>query len=58
MSKRGSGRNKSRVKKREYRAHCRAMRTSGNVTDCNGNWTSNYNSLRISEASFKATTLK
>lgn len=34
----GSGRNKARAKKRDYQAHCRAMRKAGQVTDANGSW--------------------
>lgn len=55
---RGVGRNKTRAKKREYQAHCQAMRKSGYVTDHNGTWTQNYHSLRISEASFRGSTAK
>lgn len=57
-TKRHAGRNKTRAKQREYKAHCRTMRTSGYVTDSNGNWTQNYASLRISEASFRGSTSK
>lgn len=56
--KRGSGCNKTRKKQREYKAHCRAMRTSGHVCDANGVWTTNYKSLGISDASFRGTTAK
>ncbi len=37
--KRGAGRNKSRKAKRDYKEHCRIMRTTGHVTDQNGTWT-------------------
>jgi len=57
-NKRGAGRNKARRKKQEYKEHCRVMRTGGYVTDSNGKWTQNYQSLRISEASFRGTTAK
>jgi len=57
--KRGPGRNKSRVKKREYQAHCRVMRTSGHVTGPDGGWTTNKSVLVSDvEARFKMTTLK
>jgi hypothetical protein len=36
--KKGSGRNGSRAKKREYKEHCRVMRTTGHVNDANGQW--------------------
>jgi len=45
MSKRGSGRNKSRMKKREYKEHCRIMRTSGQWTTAGGTWTDNKSVL-------------
>lgn len=57
-TKRGSGRNHSRKAKRDYKEHCRLMRTGGYVTDSNGNWTANYQSLRISDASFRGSTAK
>jgi hypothetical protein len=37
--KRGPGRNKTRKKQRDYKEHCRVMRTTGHVTDQNGQWT-------------------
>ena len=57
-TKRKAGRNKARAKKRDYQAHCRAMRTAGYVTDSMGSWTTNYQALRISESSFRAYTAK
>lgn len=55
---RGTGRSKTRCKKKRYQAHCHAMRTSGYVTDSNGSWTTNWTSLRISDASFRGSTAK
>lgn len=35
---RGNGRGKARRKQREWRDHCRSMRTSGYITTSEGNW--------------------
>ena len=34
----GNGRNKTRAKQRDYKAHCRVMRTTGHITDADGRW--------------------
>jgi hypothetical protein len=52
-----AGRNKTRKKQREYKAHCREMRKSGHITDSHGSWTTNYKNY-VSEASFTGTTAK
>ena len=55
----GSGRNKSRVKKREYKEHCRVMRISGMTTDDKGQWYSGVSHLGPGgEARKKMTTQK
>jgi hypothetical protein len=58
-NKKGVGRNKTRAKQREYKEHCRVMRTSGMVTNERGAWTEwDKNPMGISEASFRGTTAK
>lgn len=54
----GSGRNNTRRKAREYKEHCRVMRTTGYVTTSEGTWTTNYAACRISEAAWKASSAK
>lgn len=43
--KRNSGRNKSRAKKREYKAHVRNMILGGRVNDARGSWITAPSSL-------------
>ena len=44
-----AGRNKTRKKQREYKEHCRVMRTTAH-----GGWTTNYRGIGVSEATYNS----